>query len=1117
MSARSRPVFYDPLGRRARATNAVVILTTLVILLGAGALLFALVAPPFLPGLANQPPNHHELRRATEAPLLGSPEHPFNQTRDRRLPTSAKGVARLAFFANHDERSLVSLKRHAAELNGIVPDWLSLADTWGGIRQTNVEREQEVRDWLRAWAPHVEVYPLLVSGLPAFETAAVFATPTARTKLVESIAAYLRRHAFAGVAISLPQLPSTSHAHYVFFLSELRRKIFREDRKVVVVVPSNDGVSRYQELARAADYLLLCSFDATYDRRSAGPIASQNWFEVQLDARIRDTHPSKLIVGVGSFAYDWAGFEPGRQISVQAAWNLLDQASASLKFDLQSLNPGFRYLDARGRPHDVWLLDGVTAFNQARTALATRPAALVLWRLGLEDPSVWASFGRGRLPDGASVDRLRYPPAAFEPAISARGDALAVEAQGAPGRRSANFDASVGLITHQSMEQVPSSSRPATWGAEPQKVIALTFDDGPDDRFTGKILDILHEKSVKATFFVVGRNAVRSPHLIKRLYDEGHDIGNHTFSHPDLRERSSAEMELELNATQRVLESQLAIRSVLFRPPRAYRAYGSEPDAARVLETATRLGYVTVRVSIDPNDWAAITADQIQDRVISQAMNGVGRVALLHDGGGNRSSTVSALPNIIEHLRAHGYRFVTTHELLDRPRGEIMPVMRTEGLFAVSLAHITWAGVLSLSWISEWLPVIAIVASILGVLRLGFIIAFAYRHKRIEERRNVLQWRPGSLSVLVPAYNEEKVICKTIESLLNSHYTNFDIIVIDDGSSDRTAETARLAFSHTARVKVFRKENGGKAAALNFGLGQTDSEIVVAIDADTVFADDSIELLVRHFADPSIGAVAGTAVVGNQVTVMARFQALEYVTSQNLDRRAFERFNAIGVVPGAIGAWRREALLQAGGYSHDTLAEDADITVAIERRGWRVLYEPRAVAFTEAPERLGAFLKQRFRWMFGTLQVAFKHAGALAAKPQGVALITLPNILVFQFAFTLLAPLMDAVLLLNLLLGLREWLASSAFPDNLSMVARYWLLFQTVDALSAAVGMALDGRRDYWRLLPLVFLQRFSYRQLLYFVAIRTLFAAIKGRFVGWGKLLRTGNVTQVTLAKNAS
>ena len=213
-----------------------------------------------------------------------------------------------------------------------------------------------------------------------------------------------------------------------------------------------------------------------------------------------------------------------------------------------------------------------------------------------------------------------------------------------------------------------------------------------------------------------------------------------------------------------------------------------------------------------------------------------------------------------------------------------------------------------------------------------------------------------------------------------------------------------------------------------------------------------------------------TAVVGNQITLMARFQALEYVTSQNLDRRAFECVNAIGVVPGAIGAWRREALVQVGGYAHDTLAEDADVTIAIERSRWKILYEPRAIAFTEAPETVRAFLKQRFRWMFGTLQVAFKHAGELLVfPPTGVGLVTLPNIIVFQFAFTLLAPVMDLLLVLSLLLGLREWLAGSGFdvPENLVMVGRYWLLFQLIDMLAAAAGLKLGGDRNSWRLLPL--------------------------------------------------
>jgi cellulose synthase/poly-beta-1,6-N-acetylglucosamine synthase-like glycosyltransferase len=310
---------------------------------------------------------------------------------------------------------------------------------------------------------------------------------------------------------------------------------------------------------------------------------------------------------------------------------------------------------------------------------------------------------------------------------------------------------------------------------------------------------------------------------------------------------------------------------------------------------------------------------------------------------------------------------------------------------------------------------------------------------------------------------------------------------------------------------VFTKANGGKSAALNFGLAQTNAEIVVAIDADTILEDDAIELLLRHFGDPDVGAVAGSALVGNQVTLMARLQALEYVTSQNLDRRAFECFNAIGVVPGAIGAWRRTALMHVGGYSHDTLAEDADVTIAIERAGWKVIYEPRAVALTEAPETVRAFLKQRFRWMFGTLQVAFKHSGSmLTRKPTNVGLLTIPNILVFQFAFTLLAPLMDAVLILAVADNIRELFAhgGEALPDDLVVIAHYWLLFQLVDILAVAAAINLEPKNKCWHLLPLSFVQRFCYRQLLYVIAVQAIVVAAKGRFVGWGKLIRTGNVS---------
>ncbi len=231
--------------------------------------------------------------------------------------------------------------------------------------------------------------------------------------------------------------------------------------------------------------------------------------------------------------------------------------------------------------------------------------------------------------------------------------------------------------------------------------------------------------------------------------------------------------------------------------------------------------------------------------------------------------------------------------------------------------------------------------------------------------------------MIIPAFNEEKVICGTVRSLLASTLENFDIIVVDDGSSDRTADVVRTEFGHLDRVRLLIKENAGKAEAINFGVAHTEAEVIVIADADTIFAPTALSELARHFADPRMGAVAGAVKVGNRVNWISRFQALEYVTSQNLDRRALELMGGITVVPGCIGAWRRAALIEAGGFSSDTLAEDADATMRIQRLGWRVLYEPRAVALTEAPQNMRAFMRQRLRWMYGSLQAAYKHKGTM--------------------------------------------------------------------------------------------------------------------------------------------
>jgi cellulose synthase/poly-beta-1,6-N-acetylglucosamine synthase-like glycosyltransferase/peptidoglycan/xylan/chitin deacetylase (PgdA/CDA1 family) len=913
-------------------------------------------------------------------------------------------------------------------------------------------------------------------------------------------------------------MPETAHANFVAFLNLLARKLHVEGRKVILVQQPVEVTSRTRELAKAVDYVLLGTY-VGFDERRAGPLAGQAWFERVLENQFAGLDRNKLIVGLGSYGFDWDGLGRKRQLAVQAAWDLLRQSSAPLTFDLRALNPHFSFKEPSGLRHDVWYLDGVSVHNQARSALSLQPAGLAVWRLGLEDPSVWASVGRGRLPDAEARKQLTLLQPGNDAYAVAKGDVIDFGGAGASGKRTITYDDKLGLAVGQSLELVPRQVQLNAIGLVDKKMVALTFDDGPDPRFTPKILDILAEKGARATFFVIGKNAVANPSLLRRIYDQGHDLGNHTYSHPDMLENASVSVELELNGTQRVLESLLGRHTIFFRPPYASRHLLQQSEAPRIVETASRLGYLTVSAAVDPYDWGGPTGPQIINRVIEQVEDETGQIVLLHDSGGDRRLTVEALPIVIDRLKARGYKFVTLHEIIGKSRAEVMPLADSTGALAVIGQTIRSAWFATVHLVVEAFPIVVIGATIFGLARLLLIMLAACVQRRRELARASLTWTPHSVAVLVPAYNEAKVICRTVEALIAcSQCRNFQILVIDDGSTDGTAEAASHAFSGNERVKIYRKPNGGKAVALNFGLEQTQAEVIVAIDADTILMPGAIELLARHFSDPMVGAVAGSAVVGNQVNFITRFQALEYATSQNLDRRAFELFNAIGVVPGAIGAWRRAALLQVGGYASDTLAEDADVTVALERAGWKVIYEPRACARTEAPEAVRTFLKQRLRWMFGTLQVAHKHSGALLRGPLGTALITLPNIYLFQFAFTLLAPIVDAMLLWSMVSMVADW---SVAPDlqgteGISPIIAYWLMFQSFDIAAAALALRLDGATRSWPLLPLVVLQRFCYRQLLYFVAIRSIAAAVKGRIVGWGKLARSGRVSSPTPTQEA-
>jgi len=359
------------------------------------------------------------------------------------------------------------------------------------------------------------------------------------------------------------------------------------------------------------------------------------------------------------------------------------------------------------------------------------------------------------------------------------------------------------------------------------------------------------------------------------------------------------------------------------------------------------------------------------------------------------------------------------------------------------------------------------------------------------------------VTVLIPAYNEESVIVDTVRSALASTYPKLEILVIDDGSKDRTAELVRAHFSRDSRVRLILQSNHGKPSALNHGLSEAIGEIVVSIDADTIVDPDAVTRLVRHFADPSVGAVAGNVKVMNRNRWITRWQALEYITSQNLEKRAFDLLNCIPVVPGAVGAWRTDLLRSHDGFSGDTVAEDTDLTLTIRRNGWKILYDETAIGRTEVPETVDALVKQRFRWTFGTLQAVWKHRDTAGKARYGtMGWIAIPNIFLFQIVLPLVSPVIDLLFLLSLALWGLGQLKFARLPElwttqDVERSLIFFAIFMFIDLLTCMIAFALEKNEDWTLLAPLI-LQRFYYRQMMYVVLFSALREALRGRPVGW-------------------
>jgi cellulose synthase/poly-beta-1,6-N-acetylglucosamine synthase-like glycosyltransferase/peptidoglycan/xylan/chitin deacetylase (PgdA/CDA1 family) len=653
--------------------------------------------------------------------------------------------------------------------------------------------------------------------------------------------------------------------------------------------------------------------------------------------------------------------------------------------------------------------------------------------------------------------------------------------------------------------------------------VALTFDDGPDGRWTPKILDILKQKHANATFFVIGENMQGRPDLVEREVREGNIVGGHTWTHPDIGQIPVAQTDLELNTTQRLFEVLTGHSMRLFRPPYFGDAEPSTPREVEPLLLAQKLGYMIVGLRIDPDDWQRMPNGQMPDpdiivqRVMARLDDAKdpGQVVLLHDAGGDRSKTVAALPKLIDAIRAEGRTLVTVDQLAGMSPIQAMPPTSRS---SVEL----WIDRLGFSffrYVDFTLTALFITAIVLGVARLAFLAILALWHRFTAPGRTppMLDSATGPVvSVLIPCFNEEKVIVASVARVLHSNWPRLEVLVLDDGSADATAAKVREAFADEPRVTLLSFENGGKARALNRGLALAKGEIVVALDADTLFPPDTIPRLVRWFADPRVGAVAGNAVVGNRLNLVTRWQALEYVTAQNLERRALAALGAVTVVPGAVGAWRTSALAALGGYPHDTLAEDQDLTIACQRAGWRVEFDPEARAYTEAPDSVAGLVKQRFRWSFGTLQCLWKHRAALFNPKQPVlGFVALPQIWLFQIVLTAVSPLVDLAIIWSVVWTLyaRAYHPVEWSPDDFLRSVFYWAAFIFLDLSAGALGMAME-RRAPWKDLVWLPVQRFGYRQLMYYVVVKSIVTAVRGARVGWGKLERRATAAMEPIGK---
>ncbi|MEM6940991.1 MAG: glycosyltransferase [Pseudomonadota bacterium] len=993
----------------------------------------------------------------------------------------------------------LSLARSCDVIDVLVPDWVTLTETADGltVEVASEDTRAPVERYLAETSRPPEIMPRIQIAARAFDSqvARRLRADDMWSQTLGGLIAALFGLSAEGACLDFGQFPAAERAEVI---EALRAELSAAGLRTCLIVDGHQADWPWEDTALLFDDVIVTMFYAPWVGSAPTPLSDNAVFQ-EIAARVRaKIGPERAVFALGAFGALWeSGVPLPRRVSFGQAMAEVAGQEARLTFNAAASGSFAALRRADGGRASLWLQDAASAHNHMTLLRALGPFRLGVWSLGQEDPGIWPLIHAGQPAEDLNASPLTGVYIDSYVDYLGAGPALRVQSAARYGLRSFDVQPATGLIAQQRYDVMPRPARLERFAAPRPGEVLLTFDDGPHPDFTPQILEILAKTDTPAVFFALGQNVMKHPGILRDVFEAGHEVGTHSFSHPRMDKISDARLQLELTMTDRAVAGAIGHSTLLYREP--FLRSGGPISAGRVgpLQRVEARGQINFGMDVVPKDWLGLSAEEIAAYAISQVEAGAGNVILLHDGGGeDRSASVAALPLIITELRDRGYRFVTAAETLGMSRATLMPEARglqpTFDRVSFSFASGTLNTFLLLFW----------GVLLIGICRSGVILLLALRRRRHVAPQVAAH---PSVTVVIPAYNEEAAIGKCIESVLASDYPWLEVVVVDDGSTDQTLN-AVFSFAYEKRLRLISHPNQGKWSALNRALQDLESDIAVCIDADTQVTPDAISKMVAHFQSPRIGAVAGKIVVGNRVNLLTRMQALEYVTAQNFERRAFDSINGILVVPGAIGAWRVCALRAAGLFCADTMTEDCDMTISVNRAGYRVVFDERAVAFTEAPLSIRALMTQRLRWSLGMFQCAWKHRSAVRER-RAVGWVSIPDMFVFGYLFPLLAPLADlAVLLLVYQLIVGSWSGDVGAAMPLVSPDLLWAyLALPVAEFAIAVCAILLDRTAPKSLIFIWPFQRLIYRPLLYVNVFRALMRALSGTLAVWGKSHRQG------------